>query len=193
MFRIAEGSSSGSLVQCSAENYKNDSIMSIDMDKVGVMAAYSDLLCMCVVHCTWKLSTTVNYTHAQRVTICCQNTDLVHVNGHDRTILVMEQIQSVTLKTPIFKLLTLIKFRTTFQFFFFHTLVMVIFGASLSSILPLLPTLSLSKPSNSSSSWKWSNSLSSSWNIKYIFISCTKQLNSVGYHQLPVFEQQIWK
>jgi len=34
-------------------------------------------------------SYTVNYTHAQRVTICCHNTDLVHANGHDRTILVI--------------------------------------------------------------------------------------------------------
>ena len=56
--------------------------MSVDMDKVGVMAAYCDLLCVCVVH-------TVNYTHAQRVRICCHNTDLVHVNGHDRIILVI--------------------------------------------------------------------------------------------------------
>jgi len=31
----------------------------------------------------------VNYTHAQRVTICCHNTDHVHVNGHDRIILVI--------------------------------------------------------------------------------------------------------
>ena len=31
-------------------------------------------------------SYTVNYTHAQRVRICCHNTELVHVNGHDRTI-----------------------------------------------------------------------------------------------------------
>jgi len=60
MFRITEDPSSGRLVQCLAKNYKNDSIMSVDMDKVGVMTAYS-------VH----------------------NTDLVDVNGHDRTILVI--------------------------------------------------------------------------------------------------------
>jgi len=60
MFRITEDPSSGSLVQCLAKNYKNDSIVSIDMDKVGVMAEYSDLLCMCVP------SYTVNYTHAPR-------------------------------------------------------------------------------------------------------------------------------
>jgi len=61
MFRITEDPSSGSLVQCLAKTYKNDSIMSVDMDKVGVIAAYSDPLC--VVH-------------------------LVHVNGHDRIVLV---------------------------------------------------------------------------------------------------------
>ena len=34
-------------------------------------------------------SYTVNYIHAQRVRICCHNTDLVHVNGHDRIIFVI--------------------------------------------------------------------------------------------------------
>ena len=53
MFRITEDPSSGSLVQCLAKNYKNDSNVSVDMDRVGVMAAYSDPLCVCVcvVHC----------------------------------------------------------------------------------------------------------------------------------------------
>jgi len=51
MFRITEDPSSESLVQCLAKNYKNDSIVSVDMDKVGVIAAYSDPLCVCV-HCT---------------------------------------------------------------------------------------------------------------------------------------------
>ena len=50
MFRITEDPSSRSLVQCLAENYKNDSIMSVEMDKFGVMAAYFDPLCVCVVH-----------------------------------------------------------------------------------------------------------------------------------------------
>jgi len=31
----------------------------------------------------------VNCTHAQRARLCCHNTDHVHVNGHDRTILVI--------------------------------------------------------------------------------------------------------
>ena len=43
--------SSGSLVQCFAENYKNDSIVSVDIDRVGVMAAYCDRVCVCAVHC----------------------------------------------------------------------------------------------------------------------------------------------
>ena len=42
MFRITEDPSSGSLVQCLAKNYKNDSIVSVDMDVIGVMAAYSE-------------------------------------------------------------------------------------------------------------------------------------------------------
>jgi hypothetical protein len=51
MFQITEDPSSGSLVQYLAKNYKNDSIVSVDMDKVGVMTAYSDPLCVCIVHC----------------------------------------------------------------------------------------------------------------------------------------------
>jgi len=51
MFQVTEDPSSGSLVRCWAKNYKNGSIVSVDMDKVGVMAAYSDRLCVCVVHC----------------------------------------------------------------------------------------------------------------------------------------------
>ena len=55
MFRITEDPLPGSLVQCLAKNYKNDSIVSVDMDTVGVMAAYSDPLCVCVVHCICAL------------------------------------------------------------------------------------------------------------------------------------------
>ena len=36
MFRITEVPSSGSLVQCLDKNYKNGSIVSVGMDKVGV-------------------------------------------------------------------------------------------------------------------------------------------------------------
>ena len=51
MFRITEDPSSGRLVRCFAKNYKNYSIVSVDMDKVSVMATYCDPLCVCVVHC----------------------------------------------------------------------------------------------------------------------------------------------
>jgi len=36
MFRITEDPSSGSLLQCLAKNYKNDSIVSVNMGKFGV-------------------------------------------------------------------------------------------------------------------------------------------------------------
>jgi len=51
MFRITEDPLSGRLVQCLAKNYENDSIVSVDMDKVGVMATYSDSLCLSVCVC----------------------------------------------------------------------------------------------------------------------------------------------
>jgi len=50
MFRITEDPSLGKLAQCLAKHYKNDTIVSVDIDKVGVMAAYSDPLCVCLVH-----------------------------------------------------------------------------------------------------------------------------------------------
>ena len=42
MFRITEDPSSGSLIQCLVKNYMYDSIVSITMDLVCVMATYSD-------------------------------------------------------------------------------------------------------------------------------------------------------
>jgi len=42
MFRITDDPSSGNLLQRLAKNYKNYSIVSLDMGKVGVMAAYCD-------------------------------------------------------------------------------------------------------------------------------------------------------
>ena len=92
MFQIAEDPSSGSLVQCLANNYKNDSIVSVDMDRVGVMAVYC-YRCACVQFTVYEVpSYTVNcthtHTHTHPVTICCHNTDLVHVNIHDRITLV---------------------------------------------------------------------------------------------------------
>jgi len=41
MFRITEDPSSWSLVQYLAKNYKNDSVVSADMDKVGDMVCSS--------------------------------------------------------------------------------------------------------------------------------------------------------
>ena len=73
MFRITEDPSSGSLVQCLAKIYKNDSIVSVAMVMFTVCEGmYSEL-----------------HTRAQRVRICCHNTDLVQANGHDRIILVI--------------------------------------------------------------------------------------------------------
>ena len=48
--------------------------------------------CACVQFTVYEgTSYTVNYTHARthRVTICCHNTNHVHVNGHDRIITVI--------------------------------------------------------------------------------------------------------
>ena len=44
MFRITEDPSSGSLVQCLAKNYKNDSIVSVEMDKVRIYCHNTDLV-----------------------------------------------------------------------------------------------------------------------------------------------------
>ena len=47
MFRITEDPSSGSLVQCLAKNYKNDSIVSVDMDR-SVLWQHIVTGCACV-------------------------------------------------------------------------------------------------------------------------------------------------
>ena len=52
MFLFTDNPSSGKFEQCLVKNYKNDSIVSVGMDKVGFIAAYSDQLCVCVVQCT---------------------------------------------------------------------------------------------------------------------------------------------
>ena len=39
MFRITEDPSSGSPIQCLVKNHKNGSVVYVDMDNVGVMAA----------------------------------------------------------------------------------------------------------------------------------------------------------
>ena len=45
------------------QNGKNGSIPSVDMDVVGVMAAYCNPLCVCVVHCIGRPSYSELYTH----------------------------------------------------------------------------------------------------------------------------------
>jgi hypothetical protein len=72
MFRITEDPSSGSLAQSLAKNDKNGSIVSVDMYRVGVMAAYCDLLCVWAVHC---------------VGACVQFTVWEGTVGHDRALL----------------------------------------------------------------------------------------------------------
>ena len=69
MFRITEDPSLGSLVLCLVKNYKNDSIVSVDMDKVGVMAAYSDPLCVCVVHCIGRQCLPIQHNGSQYAAI----------------------------------------------------------------------------------------------------------------------------
>jgi hypothetical protein len=56
---MTEDPSSGSLVQYLAKNYKNGSIVSVDMDVVGDMAGYCDQMCVCVCvfHCTVNKTT----------------------------------------------------------------------------------------------------------------------------------------
>jgi len=60
MFRITEDPSSERLVQCLAKNYSNDSIVSVDMDMVSVMAAYCDTMwvCVCTAQCLSRLCST---------------------------------------------------------------------------------------------------------------------------------------
>jgi len=97
MFRITEDPSSGSLVQCLAKNYRNDSIVSVDMDRVGVMAACCDrcaCVCVCVCVCVCEVRCIGRHTHTRThahtaVRTCCHNTDPVHINEHDRIILVI--------------------------------------------------------------------------------------------------------
>ena len=62
------------------------------MDKVGVMVAYSDPLCVCVVHCIGNHSYIMNYTHTHTHNgseYAAIIPTLVHLNGHYRIILVI--------------------------------------------------------------------------------------------------------
>jgi len=65
MFRITQDPPSGKLVQCLAKNYKTDSIVSVEMDKVVVMAAYSDPLCVCVCSSFYRKALINNELHTR--------------------------------------------------------------------------------------------------------------------------------
>jgi len=82
MFRITEDASSESLVQCLAKNYKYGSIVSIDMDKVNVIAAH-------------------RHTHIQLVRICCHNTDLVRVIVHHSCNFQPSTVQGSLMMDPL--------------------------------------------------------------------------------------------
>jgi len=77
MFRISDDPSSGSLVDYLA--------------KIKRMVLWCSLYRKAL-PIQWTRHThthTHTHAHTQRVRICCHNTDHVHVNGHDRTILVI--------------------------------------------------------------------------------------------------------
>jgi len=74
MFRITEDPSSGSLVQCLAKNYKNDSIVSVDMDRVGVKAAYCDPLYL---HIQWTTHTHNGLEYADITPTLSMSTDTI--------------------------------------------------------------------------------------------------------------------
>jgi len=59
--------------------------MSVDMDVVGVMAAYLSVTRVGTAQCLSRLCSTRTH-HGQK---CCHNTDYVHINGHDRAITVI--------------------------------------------------------------------------------------------------------
>ena len=54
------------------QKLKNDSIVSVNMDKVSVMAAYSDPLWVCVVHCIWRHWNLPGNKTKHSVNICSQ-------------------------------------------------------------------------------------------------------------------------
>jgi len=84
MFRITRGPSSGSSTHSLAKITVMVFFMSVDMDVVGVMAAYLPVVRVCTAQSREALS---RLCSAQQ--ICYHNTDYVHINGQDRTITVI--------------------------------------------------------------------------------------------------------
>jgi hypothetical protein len=90
MSQFTEDPSSGGLVQFLAINYNNDSIVSVVMDKVGVNGSiFRPDVRVCSSLCMKVFIHSELHTHTQLVGICCRNTYLVHVNGHDRVIIII--------------------------------------------------------------------------------------------------------
>ena len=86
MFRITENPSSVSLVKCLAKITKM--VLSCPLAWTWLVL-WQHILTRCVCVCSSLYIQRTTHTHTQQVTICCHNTDPVHVNGHDRTKLVI--------------------------------------------------------------------------------------------------------
>ena len=84
MFWITKDPSSGSLIQYLAKITVMVLSCPLTWAQLALWQHILPVVCVCV-HCTGRHSYIVNYTHAQWVRICCHNTNLVHVNGRNRT------------------------------------------------------------------------------------------------------------
>ena len=88
MFRITYDPSSGSLVQYLAK-------ITTMVLSCPLIWTWSELWqhivtrYVCIAHCLERYLFLYNETHTHRVITCYHYTDLVHVNGHDRNILVI--------------------------------------------------------------------------------------------------------
>ena len=80
MFRITRDPSSGSIVLCLVKNYKNGSIVSVE----SVSVLWQHMLSLHRPR-PWMYRITVCRCNGT----CCHYTDLVRVNGYDRTITVI--------------------------------------------------------------------------------------------------------
>jgi hypothetical protein len=77
MFRFTHEPSSGSQSQCLAKNYRYGSTVLVDMNVVSVMAAYSDLLYVCVWFTVQEGTTVTSCTVNQDVARRSQATSFI--------------------------------------------------------------------------------------------------------------------